>query len=106
MQEILIVNGRVHTMSPLGTLPGVAVALRAGRVVGVGPEEAMRRLLGRSVLRVDAQGGSVLPGFTDAHIHLTAFAQQPIHGPGRGVIESGDAANALREWLVRHAGPF
>jgi len=96
LQEILIVNGRVHTMSPLGTLPGAAVALRAGRVVGVGPEEAMRRLLGRSVLRVDAQGGSVLPGFTDAHIHLTAFAQRAHQVDLRGVRHLTEALERVR----------
>ncbi|BAS29141.1 amidohydrolase [Limnochorda pilosa] len=76
MQETLIVNARVHTMSPRGTLRGAAVALRDGRVLGVGDELSVRSLLGRSVLRVDAQGGSVIPGFTDCHIHFTAFAQR------------------------------
>lgn len=92
MQETLIVNGQVHTMSPLGTLHGAAVALRDGRVVGVGPEEAMRSLLGRSVLRVDAQGGSVVPGFTDSHIHLTAFALRSVQVDLRDVQ---DLAGAL-----------
>jgi hypothetical protein len=46
------------------------------------------------------RGGRLVAG------HLTAFAEQPVHGSGRRVIESSDAANALREWLVRHAVPF
>lgn len=96
MQETLIVNGRVHTMSSLGTLHGAAVALRDGRVVGVGPEEAMRRLLGRSVLRVDAQGGSVMPGFTDSHIHFTAFAQRSQQVDLRGVRGLAEALERVQ----------
>lgn len=97
MQETLIVNGRVHTMTAQGTLRGAAVALRDGVVVGVGDEASLRRLLGRSVLRVDAQGGAVLPGFTDCHIHFTAFARRTEQVVLDGVPNLAEALERVRE---------
>jgi imidazolonepropionase len=56
----------------LRVIPDAAVACREGRIVFVGPErefrEAVRLEEGAEVL--DAGGGTVLPGFVDAHTHL------------------------------------
>ncbi len=58
--------GRVHVV------PDAAVASREGRIVFVGTEREFREAVrlapgGRTV---DARGGTVLPGFVDAHTHL------------------------------------
>jgi imidazolonepropionase len=45
-----------------------AVAIDAGRIVAVGPEaDLRRRWLARAEL--DARGGTIVPGFVDAHTH-------------------------------------
>ncbi|HEX6850640.1 MAG TPA: imidazolonepropionase [Candidatus Polarisedimenticolaceae bacterium] len=56
----------------LRVVPGAAVACREGRIVFVGDAEAFRatvRLLPKAAT-LDARGGTVLPGFVDAHTHL------------------------------------
>ena len=56
----------------LRVLRGAAVACSEGRIVWVGPESELRQAvaLDPSVPVLDAEGGTVLPGFVDAHTHL------------------------------------
>lgn len=54
--------GRIHVIA------GGAIAIDQGRIVAVGPEsELQARFFGRAEL--DAAGGTILPGFVDAHTH-------------------------------------
>ena len=55
----------------LGLIPRGAVAIRQGRIAGVGPHSDLsRRLDPGNLRRIDASGKIVLPGFIDAHTHL------------------------------------
>jgi len=60
-------RGRV-AMNDLGVVERGAVAIRGGKVVGVGPTDEIRRAF-RARRRHDAEGRCVLPGFVDAHTH-------------------------------------
>jgi predicted amidohydrolase YtcJ len=77
------------------------VAVRAGRVAAVGPEGAVAGLRGPStrVLRLD--GGLVLPGFADAHVHTAAggleLAQCDLHG-----VEPGEYAATMARYAAGH----
>ena len=81
--ELLIVGAPVWTGDPARPWAD-AVAVRAGRVAAVGPEPEVAALRGPAtrVLRLD--GGLVLPGFQDAHVHTAAggleLAQCDLHG--------------------------
>jgi predicted amidohydrolase YtcJ len=69
--ELIITGAPVYTADP-GRPWADAVAVRAGRVAAVGREVEVAALRGLStqVLRLD--GGLVLPGFADAHVHTAA----------------------------------
>jgi len=76
ISELATPEGRTARLgSDLGrirTIAEAAVACREGRIVFVGPERELRQAVtmtpsGRTV---DAGGGTVLPGFVDAHTHL------------------------------------
>jgi predicted amidohydrolase YtcJ len=81
--ELLIVGAPVWTGDPARPWAD-AVAVRAGRVAAVGAEREVAALRGPAtrVLRLD--GGLVLPGFQDAHVHTAAggleLAQCDLHG--------------------------
>lgn len=47
--------------------------VRGDRIVAVGPLAELRARAGRAVERVDLGGGTLLPGFTDSHIHLVTW---------------------------------
>jgi len=60
------------SMRELGRIPDAAVAAEAGRIVWVGPERRLARAVRprRGAVSIDADGGTVVPGFVDAHTHV------------------------------------
>ncbi len=64
--ELVTNDPTVGDGSPLGILRDVALAIEGGRVVWIGPADEAppaERML-------DAEDGSVIPGFVDSHAHL------------------------------------
>jgi predicted amidohydrolase YtcJ len=80
--DLLIVGAPVWTGDPARPWAD-AVAVRGGRVADAGPEREVAALRGPAtrVLRLD--GGLVVPGFADAHVHTAAggleLAQCDLH---------------------------
>lgn len=69
MARILIHNGTLFDCTGQDPLPGAAVLLEENRILAAGPETEVRPTEGDFQL-VDAQGGMILPGFIDSHVHL------------------------------------
>ena len=67
--DLMVRNGRVHTVDPVQP-QAEAVAVRAGRIMAVGSDRELAELVGPATTVLDAAGGSVLPGFVDAHNHV------------------------------------
>ena len=67
--DLIVYNGRV-----LGAdgrpADADAVAVRGNVVVRVGKSRELRRLRRNDTVEIDARGGSILPGFNDAHLHF------------------------------------
>jgi predicted amidohydrolase YtcJ len=79
-----------------------ALTVRGGRVAFVGSADEARQLAGSGVRVVDVEGGMVLPGFQDAHVH-------PLHGGltrlrcNLSDLRGADAyAEAVRSYAVAH----
>lgn len=53
--------------------PDQAVWVRGDRIMAVGSLAAVRARAGRGAARLDLGGGTLTPGFTDAHIHLVTW---------------------------------
>ena len=63
--NLVVVNGKVLTVDQQFTT-AEAVAIRDGKVLAVGTNDQIRRLVGPSTRVVDAGGKSVVPGFIDS----------------------------------------
>jgi hypothetical protein len=63
-------NGRIYTVDANNSL-AQAVAMRAGRFVAVGSNEAVAPFKGPDTRVVNLAGKSVVPGLIDAHGHMT-----------------------------------
>jgi predicted amidohydrolase YtcJ len=50
-----------------------AIALLKERIVAVGSNEEISRLMGDGTTAIDLKGATVLPGFVDCHIHLIDY---------------------------------
>jgi imidazolonepropionase len=103
--------------SALGAIPGGAVAARAGRIVWVGPGEALQEevRLARGGQEIDADGRVVMPGLVECHAHL-AFAgdradefqlrvggstYQEIAAAGGGIMSTVHATRMASDELLR-----
>jgi hypothetical protein len=66
--DLIVRNARVYTMEP-GAPQAQAFAVRDGRFIAVGSNEALGRLAGKGTELLDARGMTVVPGFIDCHLH-------------------------------------
>ncbi|MEP6782018.1 MAG: amidohydrolase [Acidobacteriota bacterium] len=68
--DTILVNGKIFTANP--SQPWVqALALRGDRVVAAGDVATVSALAGPSTHKIDLGGRTVVPGFNDAHTHIT-----------------------------------
>src|SRR5262245_45576660 len=72
-QEIVLTNGRIHTMDARNTVART-VTIRDGRFVTVG-DAAPAPAPGARV--VDLRGRTVVPGIIEGHIHSVSLANRP-----------------------------
>jgi predicted amidohydrolase YtcJ len=72
--DAIFLNGRLLTQDPEHPL-AEALAIEGGRVVAVGRSEDVEPLAGAGAKRVDLEGGALLPGFHDAHVHVWKVGQ-------------------------------
>ncbi len=94
--ELVIVDARLWTDGRV-LAEADALAVAGGRVVAIGRGAAITALAGPETLTLDARGGTVTPAFTDAHIHLVAWARS------RGALELFDC-DSRDQALARVAG--
>ena len=66
--DLIVTNGRVYIGS--ASRFAEALAIRGNKILRVGTNREIKRLRRAQTTVVDAHGGSVLPGFNDAHVHL------------------------------------
>ncbi len=81
--DLLIVGAPVYPGAPARPWAD-AVAVGAGRFAAAGPEREVAALRGPATRVLALDGGLVLPGFADAHVHTAAggleLAQCDLHG--------------------------
>ncbi len=67
--DLLILNARVFPADASGDL-AEALAIRGNQIVAVGRQDSMGAFRGPATRVIDAKGGTVMPGFNDAHVHF------------------------------------
>ncbi len=95
--DVIFRNGTVYTVDPAKPR-AEAVATRGKQIVQVGTTDEVMALAGPSTRVVDLDGGMLLPGFAEGHIH-------PIAGSAitRGVDLQFDTRDAILEALRNYA---
>lgn len=90
--DLVFVGGSVVTVTSQGVAEGLAI--RGERIVAVGDESEVRRLIGPDTRVVELSGRSVIPGLADNHFHSIGG------GPGVDLSRARsveDVLDAIRE---------
>ena len=66
--DLIVTNAKIVTLDAASTV-AQALAVREGRIVAVGGNDAVEALVGSATRRLDAGGRTVIPGLIDSHIH-------------------------------------
>jgi predicted amidohydrolase YtcJ len=93
--DLIVRNARIWTVNPAQPQAD-AVAVLNGRIAAVGPDAAVMPWRGPSTRVVDAEGGRLLPGFNDAHVHFSDG------GAALAAVQLTDATS-LKEFVKRIA---
>ncbi len=94
-------NGTIRTLTD--TLPTAAcLAVRGERIVFVGPEDGVIRFIDDATQTIDLQGATVLPGFTDAHVHVTSGGLALLECDLSATENPGEVLAALARFAERH----
>jgi predicted amidohydrolase YtcJ len=73
--DLVVVNARIYTSE--GARPIVeAMAVRGGRVIFTGDAQGARALAGPGSRVLDLDGATVIPGMTDAHLHVAGLGDR------------------------------
>jgi predicted amidohydrolase YtcJ len=107
--DLVLVGGSVLTMDPANPT-GTAVAVDGGRIVAVGDDRSIDALAGPRTRRIDLKGRTLLPGFTDAHVHPVLAGVALLRCGLHDLPESRDAyvdrirqyagANPELDWII------
>jgi hypothetical protein len=96
--DVLLVDGKVFTSD--STLPWAeAIAIRGDRIVAVGTTTVIRALAGPTTQVLELGGRVVLPGFNDAHDHVSGGS------PGLFLSDSTPTAERSVKRLMARYGP-
>ncbi|MFC7185560.1 amidohydrolase [Halorubrum yunnanense] len=94
----LFVNGAIHTLgAPDETHE--AIAVRDGAIVRTGRTREVEFLNGVDTDVVDLGGRVLLPGFVDAHTHLTTVGRYLVHGD----LSTADSPDEAVDLLINRA---
>lgn len=72
--ELVLKNGRILTMDDKNP-EGQALAVKNGRIVAVGGNEDIERMIDSNTEVIDLEGNLAIPGFIDSHMHLISLGE-------------------------------
>lgn len=76
--DVVFINGNIYTVNARQP-KAQAIAVRAGKIIFVGSNAAVKRFQGAATRVVDLGGNTVVPGLTDSHYHLSGVGAREIN---------------------------
>ncbi len=95
--DLIVINGRVRTMDE-DNPAAEAIAVKDGAIIAIGSRASIEELKGSATRIIDAKGGSVLPGFIEAHMHLFSGGAELAHLQLGGVHGFEALQKAIRDY--------
>jgi predicted amidohydrolase YtcJ len=101
--DLLIVNGKVFAADAAGTT-AEAVAVRGNTIMRIGSTADLEQLRGPATRVIDARGGSVVPGFNDAHVHFVSGGFSLADVDLAGLTTLREVQAAISTFAAAHPG--
>ncbi|MGF1682875.1 amidohydrolase [Photobacterium minamisatsumaniensis] len=76
--DTIFYNGNIITMDDEQRIES-AIAIKGGEIIAVGTEEELKRYTSASTVKINLESASLVPGFIDAHGHMSMVAQSINH---------------------------
>ncbi len=76
--DLILTNGRIATVDT--SKPAVqAIAIKSGKILSVGTNKEIKKLVGDSTKVIDLKGHFAMPGFMDSHAHFLGTGMAKIN---------------------------
>ncbi|MGY5875803.1 MAG: amidohydrolase [Candidatus Thorarchaeota archaeon] len=98
--DLILYNGNIYTMNPQNPKAS-AIAVKSYKILAVGEESEVADLVSTAKRVVDLGGQTVLPGFIDAHTHLTSSGIKSGYIPLHHVKSVEDVKQILKTEIPR-----
>jgi len=99
--DLVLTGGVVYTVDAARSW-AQAVAVKDGRIAAVGSDAGMRPYVGARTEVVNLRGRMVLPGFQDAHVHVSGGGLERNRCDLTGVHTRQDYLAAIRDYADRN----
>ena len=106
----ILSGGQIITMDGASPETVEAIAVRGGKIIAVGTITSVAKAAGKHARRIDLKGSTLLPGFIDAHGHVSFVGQNAgmvqLQPPPVGGVDSiAKLQQAFRDWTLAQALP-
>jgi predicted amidohydrolase YtcJ len=95
--DLVLTNGSVITVDARDSV-AQAVAVRAGKIVFVGPNAGAKAFIGDKTEVIDLRGRTATPGLIDTHVHFSEPADNLDLGDARNMA---DVIAKVKAWADR-----
>ncbi len=99
--DLLFTNGAVYTVDAARSWAD-SVAVRAGRIVYVGPPAGAKAFQGPGTRVVDLKGRMLLPAFHDAHVHPVSGGMELALCNLNNAKDQGEVFDRIRKYVAAH----
>jgi predicted amidohydrolase YtcJ len=99
MCDLILHNANVITIDPLCPRAEL-VAVNGSQIASVGDNGLLRKLRKPETQAIDCEGGTLLPGFIDAHCHIRSYAESLVClnlSPRAGIRSISDIQRCIRD---------
>ena len=99
--DLVVFNGNIITMDPQNPT-ATALAVKSYKILAIGNEEEVLDLVPTAKRVIDLGGKTVVPGFIDAHTHLTSAGIKQSHVQLDDVKSPEEAIQKLKDNVGRY----
>ncbi|MBX2943449.1 MAG: amidohydrolase [Cyclobacteriaceae bacterium] len=97
--DLIVTNAKIYTVDEANPMVE-AIAVRDGKIVGLGTSSEIEKLKGDKTKVIDAAGKLVLPGFVDSHIHAFWGGQRLTEVDLNRSKTIEELKNTLSNWIT------